>query len=811
LNADMAPSVRLQEMIRAIRSARTQAEERAVIQRECAAIRAQFRQSDTDGRFHNLAKLLYVHMLGYPAHFGQMECVHMIASSRYSEKRIGYLGAMMLLDEKQDASLLITNSIKNDLSHGSQHVQSLALCTLACMGSAEMCRDLAPEIERLLKSSSSYIRKKAALCAVHIVRKIPDTAEMFTPVASSLLSERNHGVLHGAIVLITELCDRNPDTLEQFRKSVPQLVQIMKDLVTSGYSPEHNIAGISDPFLQIRILRLLRILGRSNDAASDLMNDLLAQVATNTDSSKTAGSAVLYETVLTVMDIKSESGLRVLAVNILGRFLLNNDRNIRYISMTSLQRIVQTDHNAVQRHRGTIVDCLKDQDASVKRRALDLSLALVTAANIRTMMKELLAFFSTCPPELRSSAASGIFNIAERYAPSQRWHIDTILHVLITAGSDVRDETVPNLVQLIATASKLHCYTVHKLYRALIVDISQQSLVQVACWCIGEYGDLLLKGECDDIEPMQVSEDDVLDALETVLQSHMSSSATRGFALTGIMKLSTRITANVDRIRSIVSNYGSCIDLELQQRAVEYNALFKKYDHIRAAVLERMPVVDKNLPGDLIKESPKDPSQTKPLAGVSVLPPEPAAQVCDLLDLLGGTDTPVQDSNGNVNTMASFTSSSVSGSLLDLLGGLEPTPGTIHFFKYYKTTWKRVYQLILCSLVPSVTVYDVGGVTLKLHCDRQTESGITVTFTASNSTPSDVTSFTLQAAVPKSVQLQMKAPSGVVIPGQNRGTVTQTVVLNSTNKASLKMRVRVSYSNQGTVCQETIQIDSFPS
>ncbi|KAB5579850.1 hypothetical protein PHYPO_G00199690 [Pangasianodon hypophthalmus] len=788
----MAPSVRLQEMIRAIRSARTQAEERAVIQRECAAIRAQFRQTDTEGRFHNLAKLLYVHMLGYPAHFGQMECVHMIASSRYSEKRIGYLGAMMLLDEKQDASLLITNSIKNDLSHGSQHVQSLALCTLACMGSAEMCRDLAPEIEQLLRSSSSYIRKKAALCAVHIVRKIPDMGEMFTPVAGSLLSERNHGVLHSAIVLITELCDRNPDTLEQFRKSVPQLVQIMKDLVTSGYSPEHNIAGISDPFLQIRILRLLRILGRNNDAASDLMNDLLAQVATNTDSSKTAGSAVLYETVLTVMDIKSESGLRVLAVNILGRFLLNNDRNIRYISMTSLQKIVQTDHNAVQRHRGTIVDCLKDQDASVKRRALELSLALVTAANIRTMMKELLAFLSTCPPELRASTASGIFNTAERYAPSQRWHIDTILHVLITAGSDVRDETVPNLVQLIATTSKLHCYTVHKLYRALITDISQPSLVQVACWCIGEYGDLLLKGECEDTEPMQVTEDDVLDALETVLQSHMSAPATRGFALTAIMKLSTRITANVDRIRSIVSIFGSCIDLELQQRAVEYNALFKKYDHIRAAVLERMPVVDRSLPGssngDLIRESAKDSKdQSKPLAGVTVLPLEPANQVCDLLDLLGETDTSLQENNVNVNTTPTSKSSSASGNLLDLLGGLEATHA------------------------PTVTVYDRGGVSLKLQCDRQTETGITVTFTASNSTQSDVTNFTLQAAVPKSVQLQMKAPSGDVIPAQNGGTVTQTVLLNSTSKASLKMRVRVSYSSQGAVCQETVQIDSFPN
>ncbi|KAK5602964.1 AP-1 complex subunit gamma-1 [Crenichthys baileyi] len=612
-------------MIRAIRSARTQCEERGVIQRECAAIRAQFRQTDNGGRSHNLAKLLYVHMLGYPAHFGQMECVRMIASPRYSEKRVGYLGAMMLLDEKQDASLLITNSIKNDLSHSSQYVQSLALCTLACMGSAEMCRDLAPEINRLLCSSNSYIKKKflsglsslldpcdvyvvltlvmpghsvswsgsvsarfwfsclvcAALCAVHIVRKVQDLGELFVPSARSLLSEKNHGVLHGTVVLITELCERSPEALERFRKTVPDLVQIMKGLVISGYSPDHDVAGVSDPFLQVRILRLLRILGRNNEAASDAMNDLLAQVATNTDSTKTVGNAVLYETVLTVLDIKSESGLRVLAVNILGRFLLNNDRNIRYIAMTSLQKIVATDHNAVQRHRGTIVDCLKDQDASVKRRALELSLALVSASNIRSMMKELLIFLSSCPPELRAQAASGIFNAAERYAPSQRWHIDTILHVLTTAGGDVRDETVPNLIQLITNTSELHCYTVHKLYRALLTDISQQPLVQVACWCIGEYGDLLLKGECQETEAVQVTEDDVLDALEIVLQSHMSTPTTRGFALTATMKLSTRITDNVDRIRSIVSIYGSCIDVELQQRAVEYNALFKKYDHMR--------------------------------------------------------------------------------------------------------------------------------------------------------------------------------------------------------------------------------------
>uniref|UniRef100_A0A673XK69 AP-1 complex subunit gamma n=1 Tax=Salmo trutta TaxID=8032 RepID=A0A673XK69_SALTR len=732
----MSPSVRLQEMIRVIRGARTQGEERGVIQRECAAIRAQFRQADNGTRSHNLAKLLYVHMLGYPAHFGQMECVRLIASPRYNEKRVGYLGAMMLLDEKQDASLLITNSIKNDLSHSSQYVQSLALCTLACMGSAEMCRDLAPEIDRLLRASNSYIKKKVSTVCSH-THTPPLLPSWLSPIA---------GVLHGAVVLITELCERNPNTLEQFRKVVPELVLMMKGLVMSGYSPEHNVAGISDPFLQVRILRLLRILGRNNDTASDAMNDLLAQVATNTDSSKTAGSAVLYETVLTVMDIKSESGLRVLAVNILGRFLLNNDRNIRYISMTSLQKIVQTDHNAVQRHRGTIVDCLKDQDASVKRRALELSLALVSAVNIRSLMKELLLFLSSCPPELRAHTTSGIFNAAERYAPSQRWHIDTILHVLTTAGGDVRDETVPNLIQLITTATELHCYTVHKLYRALITDISlwkcatfvcvQQSLVQVACWCIGEYGDLLLRGECEETEPVQVTEDDVLDALETVLQSHMSSPATRGFALTATMKLSTRITHNVDRIRSIVSIYGSCIDVELQQRAVEYNALFKKYDHMSQSL--------------------------------SSTAPGPA-------------------------------SSTAGGDLLDLLGGLDVTPGETHTTAErgreeegdgqsrgsQRDGWRVFFFFFVSIAPPSVTVYEKNGVTLKLQTDRQTDTGMTVTLTATNSTDGDITGLTLQAAVPKSVQLQMKAPSGDVIPAHGLGQVTQTVLLNNPNKVAL--------------------------
>lgn len=34
-------------------------------------------------------------------------------------------------------------------------------------------------------------------------------------------------------------------------QAVPDLIQIMKSLVVSGYSPEHDVSGVSDPFLQV--------------------------------------------------------------------------------------------------------------------------------------------------------------------------------------------------------------------------------------------------------------------------------------------------------------------------------------------------------------------------------------------------------------------------------------------------------------------------------------------------------------------------------------------------------------------------------
>uniref|UniRef100_A0A8C8M5J5 AP-1 complex subunit gamma n=1 Tax=Oncorhynchus tshawytscha TaxID=74940 RepID=A0A8C8M5J5_ONCTS len=819
----MPAPIRLRELIRTIRTARTQAEEREMIQKECAAIRSSFREEDNTYRCRNVAKLLYMHMLGYPAHFGQLECLKLIASQKFTDKRIGYLGAMLLLDERQDVHLLMTNCIKNDLNHSTQYVQGLALCTLGCMGSSEMCRDLAGEVEKLLKTSNSYLRKKAALCAVHVIRKVPELMEMFLPATKNLLSEKNHGVLHTSVVLLTEMCERSPDMLLHFRKVcllVPQLVRILKNLIMSGYSPEHDVSGISDPFLQVRILRLLRILGRSDDDSSEAMNDILAQVATNTETSKNVGNAILYETVLTIMDIKSESGLRVLAINILGRFLLNNDKNIRYVALTSLLKTVQTDHNAVQRHRSTIVDCLKDLDVSIKRRAMELSFALVNGNNIRGMMKELLYFLDSCDPEFKADCASGVFLAAEKYAPSKRWHIDTIMRVLTTAGSYVRDDSVPNLIQLITNSVEMHAYTVQRLYKALLDDISQQPLVQVSSWCIGEYGDLLVSGQCEEEEPIQVTEDEVLDVLEGLLVSNLSTPVTRGYSLTAIMKLSTRFSS-VNRIKKVVSIYSSSIDVELQQRAVEYNALFKKYDHMRPALLERMPIMEKtasNGPTEIMQTNGEtEPSvpDTKHLPLVT----QPANQANDLLDLLGGNDVvPV------IQTTLPTKPASAGGELLDLLGDLSLTGGPTVVPAPAPSVPVSQPPFLLDGLssqplfndtsaaIPPMTAYSKNGLKIEFTFERANPNPniAVITIHATNTTEADMTEFVFQAAVPKTFQLQLLSPSSNIVPALNQGSVTQVIRVLNPQKQQLRMRVKLTYTHKGSPVQDLAEVNNFP-
>ncbi|XP_051144906.1 AP-1 complex subunit gamma-2-like isoform X2 [Andrographis paniculata] len=862
----------LRDTIQAVRACKTAAEERAVVRKECGAIRAAISENDQFYSHRNLAKLMFFHMLGYPTHFGQMECLKLIASPGFPGKRIGYLGLMLLLDERQEVLMLVTNSIKQDLNHTNQYIVGLALCALGNICSAEMARDLAPEVERLLLFRDPNIRKKAALCTIRIIRKVPDLAENFINSAGALLKEKHHGVLLTGVQLCTDLCKVSSEALEYFKKKcIDGLLKVLRDLANSPYVPEYDISGITDPFLQIRLLKLLCKLGQGDADVSDAMNDILAQVATKTESNKNAGNAILYECVATIMSIEDSGGLRVLAVNILGRFLSSRDNNFRYVALNMLIKAVVLDSQAVQRHRTTIQECVKDSDASIRKRALELVCLLVNQDNVKSLIKELVDYLEISDPEFKGDLTAKICSIVEKFSPDKIWYIDQMLKVLSEAGNYVKDEAWHALIIVITNAPNLHGYTVRSLYKAVLVEGEQETLVRVAVWCIGEYGDLLVRnvGMLDFEDPVTVTESDAVDVVETAIGRHSLDLTTRAMCLIALLKLSNRFPHCSKRTNDIICHYKGSFVLELQQRAIEFDSVIEKHQNIRSALVERMPVLDEatfsgrragsvstavstsggalpKIPNEVVKTtvaplvdlldlSSDDIAATgssdghflQDLLGLDVSPSPSQGNVHPqksgtdaLLDLLSIGTPPAQSSSSPLDVLSSQDRSSSMDVLNKLASPSHVAEGsslvgkssTIDLLNGFETS--SSVPETNGAAYPSIVAFESSSLKVMFNFSKEPGSPQTTLIEAhfTNKSPNVYTSFLFQAAVPKYLQMHLDPASSNTLPASNKGNIIQKlrVTNNQHGKKSLIMRLRITYKVNDKDAMEEGQISNFP-
>ena len=692
----------------------------------------------------------------------------------------------------------------SDLNHPNQYVVGLALCTLGNIASIEMSRDLFTVVESLLSTANPYIRRKAALCAMRICRKVPDLQEHFVEKAKLLLSDRNHGVLLCGLTLVTSMCEADEaeggeeGVVEMFRSLTVILVKTLKSLASSGYAPEHDVTGITDPFLQVKILRLLRVLGRGDAHTSEQTNDILAQVATSTDSSKNVGNSILYEAVLTILEIEADSGLRVLGVNILGKFLANKDNNIRYVALNTLIKVVAVEPNAVQRHRNTILDCLRDPDISIRRRALDLSFTLINAGNVSLLIRELLAFLEVADNEFKPIMTSQIGVAADRYAPNKRWHVDTMLRMLKLAGSYVKEQILSSFVRLIATSPDQQTYCVQKLYASLKEDITQEGLTLAGAWVIGEYGDALLRGGVyeEDELVQKVEEHEIVDLFSTILSSAYANQIVTEYIVTSAMKLTTRLQnpSQIDRIRRMLSNRTADLSVEIQQRAVEYGNLFG-YDQIRKGVLERMP------PPEIRDEQRVfgEPSARQKKAAAKVQKSTKQIQAEDLLDLVGGagalssdfptntngsqnnaslledilggtsTSPPAQSTNSNAQDIMSLFGSQPASNGLTSAPPQQPTSS-------YNDLLDAQYQSSSSATNTPHQVYNKNDINLTIQVQRSGASAQLLARFRNNGNFERFSGVGLQAAVPKSQKLQLSAISKAELEGGEEATQQMRVV-----------------------------------
>lgn len=541
--------------------------------------------------------------MGEKTHFGQVECIKLLASPRFIDKRLGYLATMLLLDENQEILTLLTNSLDNDMNHTNHYIVAQALCCLGNIASIELARDLYQNVEKLIQLKNSYIRKKAIIVGSKLVEKNPDLLEIFIGYIPAAINDKLMSVVLASLKLI-QTCYILGDSDEQAKilSVYSTLIAILKRLITSGYNPDYDVLGINDPFLIVNLITTLRLLSNNYDNLEPL-NDILTQICSNIEIGKNVNHSVLYECIKTIFEINLDQSLKILGINLLGKFLSTKDNNTKYVALNTLLTVVNIEPNAVQRHRAIIVGCLNDGDVSIRRRALELSFAILNETNIRILIKEIINYLkNTDDNDLKPFIISQLVLSIEKYSPNDNWKFDNLLKILDYSENYIQMDYISNILSLFIKLSnqELKQQVLLKLLKLNYDDNNMAKnkfgLVLITVWCIGEYFELMNN------EPIEINGDATKVNDELVLKFFKlvvtNSNYTSGeihsltsYIMNALIKLTTKFLSNnsLNEIKLILEHNLSNSDLEIQIRSAEYLKVLTNDLKLRKGWLAKMP------------------------------------------------------------------------------------------------------------------------------------------------------------------------------------------------------------------------------
>jgi len=341
--------------------------------------------------------------------------------------------------------------------------------------------------------------------------------------------------------------------------------------------------------------------------------------------------------------------------------------------------------------------------------------------------------------------------------------------------------------------------------------------VQVGVWCIGEFGDLLVaqdkpndaKGDEESIS-ITVSEVDTLDLFEQILRNSITSAVTRQYALTALLKLSSRFSqSSLARIRDMISQFKNSIHVELQQRSCEYLQMFQ-WEQIRPVVLDRMPAAEvrnttESVPVPVVVQPLAATPQNGDLVGLwdttESRPPPKVEATTDILEMFAPVAKPSQPiPNSN---------SAIVPSLLDLDLSL-PVPQPPQGQQQVPPALTIPSPSLPNSGASQVVGYSKNGISIVFEFSKGPQF-TTLNGVYTNSNPFPINNFTVQAAVPKYLKIQMSPASATVLQPNNSGKITQVVkIINSMQgQKPIVLRIKLDFVVNGSPASDTADVN-FP-
>ncbi|PPR89888.1 hypothetical protein GOBAR_AA30793 [Gossypium barbadense] len=567
-----------------IRNCQNKEQERLRVDKELGNIRNRFKKEKGLTPYDKkkyVWKMLYIYMLGYDVDFGHMEAVSLISAPKYPEKQVGYIVTSCLLNENHDFLRLAINTVRNDIIGRNETFQCLALTLVGNIGGREFAESLAPDVQKLLLSSSCrpLVRKKSALCLLRLFRKNPDVVNVdgWADRMTQLLDERDLGVLTSSMSLLVALVSNNH---EAYWTCLPKCVKILERLARSQDVPqEYTYYGIPSPWLQVKTMRALQYFPTIEDPNTRrTLFEVLQRILMGTDVVKNvnknnASHAVLFEALALVMHLDAEKEMMSQCVALLGKFIAVREPNIRYLGLENMTRmlIVADVQESLKRHQAQIITSLKDPDISICRRALDLLYGMCDITNAKDIVEELLQYLNSADFTMREELSLKAAILAEKFAPDLSWYVDVILQLIEKAGDFISDDIWFRVVQFVTNNDDLQPYAAAKAKEYLDKPAVDEKMVKVCAYILGEYSHLLARRPgCSPKEIFCVIHEKLPSVSTTTIPLLLSAYAKI------LMHTQPPDQVLQNQIWAIFTKYESCIDAEIQQRAVEYFALSRK-------------------------------------------------------------------------------------------------------------------------------------------------------------------------------------------------------------------------------------------
>ena len=591
--------LKIRQLIKRVRACRTAEEERSVINKESAEIRNLSKDPNAPFKARNLCKAIYMQMMGYQTSFMQMSCINLLASPDFTEKRIAYSALSLVIDSTSQVLLLATSTIKKDLQNkDNPDIQALALNAVGDVCTPDMCREISMEVANLISSAEDpNVKKKAACAAVVIIKNCPETIDSFVDKIPTLLEDRTHSVCLSGIYLVLEMISQNPSIVEKIKKYHSMFVKYEKSLLSVSYSPEFDVNGITDPFLQAKILEILQYTAKDDKELIDELADLFVSVQSITESSKQTGYALQYEIIKDINNLNASSGMKNLSNNILGKFLSSNDYNLKYIALNTLKDVARKDLASVQKHRSVILEFLKDSDISLQKRALDLIYLIINKNNLKNITKECLIFLPKAEDEIKYELTKKLQDSIVKYSISYKWEIDSLIKMVINSKGKLYEDVLSQIIVAILEVKDLYIYSAHKAFLALKMKKNENNppLAKLCIYIIGELAIYLINNttlNCKN-ETLSVTENDILNLFKEVGNKHnnLGNETVIEYLLNALVKLFIKFKDKKSEIESMIKHYKRSYFSEVQSRALEYLQFNKSNkDKMKEKMVEAIPV-----------------------------------------------------------------------------------------------------------------------------------------------------------------------------------------------------------------------------